>query len=91
MRNLEVYGEIVAIGEKITVETRFGPAKVAMAMLKDETGSIRLNLWRGQIDAVKNGDKIMLENAFVRTFREDMELNIGRDGRIIVLSQMGRI
>lgn len=87
MRNLEISGEIVYIGEIRDVETRFGPAMVAAAVLEDETGSIRLNLWRWQIDMVKIGYKIMLENAFVRTYRGNIELNIGRDGRIIVLSR----
>jgi len=87
MRNLDVSGEIVDIGEKREVETRFGLAMVAAAVLEDETGSIRLNLWRGQTDMVEVGDKIRLVNAFVRTFKGNIELNIGRDGRIIVLTR----
>jgi replication factor A1 len=91
MRNLEVSGEIVDIGEEREVKTRFGPATVVAAVLEDETGSIRLNLWRSQIEMVKRGDKITIVNAFVRTFRGNMELNIGGDGRIIVLYRSGRI
>jgi replication factor A1 len=91
MRNLEVSGEIVDIGEKREVETRFGPATVVAAVLEDETGSISLNLWRSQIEMVKRGDKITIVNAFVRTFRGNMELNIGGDGRIILLARRGRI
>jgi len=91
MRNLEVSGEIVDIGEKREVETRFGPAAVVAAVLEDETGSIRLNLWRSQIDMVKRGDRITVVKAFVRTFRGNMELNIGGDGKIIVLDRRRRI
>jgi replication factor A1 len=87
MRNLEVVGEIVDIGEKMEIETRFGPATITPAVLRDETGSIRLNLWRWQAGMVKKGDRIMLVNAFVRTFKGNMELNIGRDGKIIVLDR----
>jgi len=36
---------------------------------------------------VRRGDKITLVNAFVRTFRGNMELNIGQDGRIVVLDR----
>jgi replication factor A1 len=85
MRGLEVSGRIVSIGDAKSVETRFGPARVAQAVLEDETGRIVLNLWRDQIDAVKAGDTVRVENAFVRVFGERMELNVGRDGRIVVI------
>mgnify|MGYP001062551350 CR=1 FL=1 len=84
-RNLTVVGRITGIGDAQTVTTRFGPARVAAATLEDETGSIRVNLWREQIDRVKVGDMVRLENAFVRTFNYQNELNIGKDGRIVVI------
>jgi len=49
-------------------ETIFGPAEVAAAILRDEIGSMRPNLWRRQIDTVR-GDLIMLVNAFASSFR----------------------
>ena len=82
MRGLEVTGKIISIGEIRMVETKFGPARVAQAILQDETGSIILNLWRNQIDIVKTGENVITENAFVRKFRDQLELNIGRDGKI---------
>jgi len=45
MRELEIEGKITTIGEVKEVHTRFGPARVAAAVLENETGSIRLNLW----------------------------------------------
>ena len=89
MRNLKVVGRVVRIGQRKKVETRFGPAHVAAALLQDETGTIRLNLWRWQIDVVREGDLIMLVNAFARSFGGKTELNVGRDGRIIVLERRG--
>jgi len=89
MRNLEVIGRVISKGERKRVETRFGPADVAAAMLQDETGTVRLNLWRWQIDAVEEGDLIMLVNAFAGSFGGNIELNVGRDGRIIVLERKG--
>lgn len=89
MRNIEVVGRIVSMGERKRVETRFGPAEVAAAILRDETGSIRLNLWRRQIDTVREGDLVMLVNAFASSFGGVVELNVGGDGRIIVLEGKG--
>ena len=87
MRNIEVTAKIVRKGDTREVETRYGPAKFAWAIMEDETGSIRLNLWRHQIDRARVGDTVRLINAFVRVYRGEMELNIGSDGRIELLEQ----
>ena len=83
MRNIEVTGRIVSIGERRQVQTKFGPAEVATATLKDETGSIPLSLWRQQIDMVKEGDNVKLINAFTKVFGSKTQLNIGKEGEII--------
>lgn len=85
MRGLRIEGRITSIGEVREVNTRFGPARVATAVLEDETGHIRVNLWRSQIDSTKPGDMVRLINAFAREFGGIVELNIGKDGEIIVL------
>lgn len=82
MRNIEVTGKIVIKEDTKEVKTCYGPAKISWAILRDETGSIRLNLWRTQINAVIVGDVIRLVNAFVKVYGGKMELNIGSDGRI---------
>jgi len=87
MRDLTIVAKIAQIGEVQTVMTRFGQARVAAAVLEDETGSIRLNLWRDQIDKVRVGDSVRLENAFIRMFNNQNELNIGKDGKITVLGK----
>jgi len=87
MRNVEVTGTITEKGERKEVITRFGPALVCWATLRDETGSIRLNLWRGQIDAAQTGDTVRVVNAFVRVFGEKMELNVGADGKILAFGR----
>jgi len=88
MRNLTIIGKITRVEEVQTVTTKFGPARVAAATLEDRTGSIRLNLWRDQIDRVRVGDTVRLENVFVRVFNYQNELNIGKDGKIIVLNRI---
>lgn len=87
MRGITVTGKVVWKGDKREVKTRFGPATVSWAVLEDETGSMRLNLWRKQIDMVRVGDTVGLVNAFVRVYRDEIELSIGSDGRIEVLER----
>ncbi|MCK4352161.1 DNA-binding protein [candidate division WOR-3 bacterium] len=85
MRNIEVAGRITKIGERREVQTKYGPADVATATLQDETGSIQLSLWRQQINMVKQGDNVKIINAFVRTFGDKPQLNIGKDGQIVTI------
>jgi len=87
MRNLVIIGEIAEMGDARSIITKFGPARVATAILRDGTGWVKLNLWRDQIEKVKLGDTVRLENAFAREFGGWTELNIGSDGKITVLSR----
>ncbi len=92
MRNIIVTGQVTKKGDVRDVTTRYGPALVSWATIEDETGSTRLNLWReSQINAVRVGDTVRLVNAFVKTFGESLELNIGRDGKIEVLNRREKL
>lgn len=68
MRNMNITGTLKEVEKPVEIETRYGPAMLARAVLQDETGSVRLNLWRDQIDIAKAGDTVVLENAFAREF-----------------------
>jgi len=87
MRGFEITGKITSKGNIRTVQTKFGNSALCQAVLSDETGSITVNLWRNQIDLVKPGDTVRLENAFVRSFRDQLELNLGSDGKILVIEK----
>jgi ssDNA-binding replication factor A large subunit len=87
MRNMRITGRIKEISEPREISTRFGLANLATAVLEDETSSVRLNLWRDQIDVARAGDTVVLENAFAREFGGVVEVNIGADGKIAVLER----
>jgi len=59
--------------------------RVANATISDETGTIKLTLWNDQIDQVKVNDTIKIENGYVTSFRGEIQLNIGRYGKLSVL------
>lgn len=82
MRNMEIIGRLVEVGEPTQISTRYGLALLAKAKLRDHTGEIVLNLWRQQVDVAKEGDVVVLQNAFAREFSGVIELNIGADGKI---------
>ncbi|MHA1314893.1 MAG: hypothetical protein ACTSRB_13405 [Candidatus Helarchaeota archaeon] len=55
---------------------------VMNALVGDETGCILLSLWDDQISKVQKGFSYFLENAYLSTFRETLQLNISRKGSI---------
>lgn len=88
MEGLTVIGTIENIGDEQMIQTRFGRVRLAKATIRDETGSITLNLWRDQIDMVNVGDTVKLEGAFVKEFKGRVELNLSsRDSKIRVLKR----
>jgi len=87
--HITLVAKVIEMGQVRQVETRFGPARVATAIIEDETGRINLKLWRDQIDQAEVGHVIRLENAFAAEFRGVKEISIGRTGRITALSTVG--
>jgi len=83
MRGITVEGKIESITEPRTVNLRSGgTAQVADAIVSDETGSIKLSLWDDQINTVKQGDKVCIENGYTQEFRGQNSLNIGKYGKL---------
>ena len=63
MQNLTLIAKVV---QKSKVDMRGHPPKrYASAIIEDETGRIKLNLWRDQVDQVEEGDVIKIPKAFV--------------------------
>ena len=86
MRTVEVEGEVIDISSSREVSLRTGgQAKVADAILKDDSGTIKLSLWDNQIDQVTKGAKVKVTNGYINTFRGERQLNVGRYGKLEVL------
>ena len=86
MRTVEVEGEVIDISASREVSLRTGgQAKVADAMLKDDSGTIKLSLWDAQIDQVSKGARVKVTNGYINTFRGERQLNVGRYGKLEVL------
>lgn len=81
-----VEGVIDSVGEPRTVNLRTGgQAQVADAILKDDTGQIKLTLWDAQIKMVKQGSKVRIENGYTSTFKGENSLNVGKYGKLVVV------
>lgn len=85
MSNVSLQAKVIDISEVRRVRTRYGPRSVADATLEDETGQIVLSLWEKQIESVSVGDMIEIRGAFVTRFKDKLQLNVPRSGKIEVL------
>lgn len=83
-RQVNLIGKIMAKPPERSVSSRFGDVenRICEATIGDETGTITLVLWNENIDKVKEGDVVSIENGFIKIFRQSMQLNIGRYGKL---------
>jgi replication factor A1 len=84
--NASIDATITAISTPRDVNTVRGPSRVADATLQDETGTITLTLWGGEIEKYSVGQKIRITDGWVKEFRGKLQVSMGRSGRIEVLS-----
>ena len=61
MENVTIIAKVVTKSPVIDIKTK----KYCSAIIRDETGEIKLNLWRDQVEQVKEGDLIRVTGAFV--------------------------
>lgn len=59
--------------------------RVANATLEDSSGSITLVLWNDSIEQVKTGDKIKIDNGYVGEWQGNLQLTLGKFGKMSVL------
>ncbi|MHA2002673.1 MAG: GNAT family N-acetyltransferase [Candidatus Thorarchaeota archaeon] len=59
--------------------------KVADLTLADDTGSIKLVLWNDQIRQTKSNSSIRIEEGYVKSYRDELQLIVGKWGQIITL------
>jgi len=86
MRNVNVVAKVIEKSEPREVRSRYKDEtyRVADAIISDETGKIKLTLWNKQIDQVNVDDTVKIENGYIRSFRGEIQLNVGRYGTLTV-------
>jgi replication factor A1 len=87
MKRVEVEADVVDKGNPRQVQSRMSGEtfNVADVVVQDETGNIKLTLWNEQIDQVNVGDKIKIENGYVTSFKGEIQLNVGKYGKLTIL------
>jgi len=87
MRRVDVEAKVLEVSEPREVRSRYTGQtfKVAEATITDGTGTIKLVLWNEQIDQVNADDTVKIENGYIKSFRGEIQLNVGRYGKLTVL------
>lgn len=86
MRSVDIEANVTEKSTPREVLSRYKDVvhRVANAIISDGTGTIKLTLWNDQIDQVKVNDNIKIENGYITSFRGEIQLNVGRYGKLSV-------
>lgn len=88
MRKIIVHGEIIekAFAREVRSRRNWQTLTVTECTLEDESGDIVLMMWNEQIRQGSVGDKVRIENGYMKVYRGMRQLNIGKVGKLIKLS-----
>ena len=85
-KRVDIEAQVVEKESTREVQSRYKDEtyRVASAVVGDDSGNIKLTLWNEQIDQVRVGDKIRIENGYVTSFKGEIQLNVGKFGKLTV-------
>jgi replication factor A1 len=86
-RRVDIEANVIQKSETREVRSKFTNEafRVADATIEDETGTITLTLWNEQTEQVNVGDRVRIENGYIKSFRGELQLNSGKYGTLTVL------
>ncbi len=83
--NIELEAEIVSKDSEREINKYGRKLRVGNFTIKDDSGSITLVLWNEEIDKVKEGDKVKVENGYCNEWQGTPQLTLGKFGKLTVL------
>jgi len=83
--NVDVTVEVSSIEEPREFEKYGKTLKVANAMVKDDSGEIKMTLWNDDIEKVKQGMTLHITNGYASEFKGEKQLTTGKFGKFEVL------
>lgn len=83
--SIELEADVVSKDNEREINKYGRKLRVANFTLKDDTGSIVLVLWNDEIDKVKEGGKVKIENGYCNEWQGTPQLTLGKFGKLTVL------
>jgi hypothetical protein len=88
MKRVSLRARVAEISEPRSALTRLNDyVMFANVILSDGTSAVKLTLWNGRIKMVSVNDIVQIENAEVIVFKGELQLRMGRSGRLKVLDK----
>ena len=86
LNNVVLTAKIVELSEPRQINTKFGTTTtLTEAVLSDESGRMKIALWGQQSEGIEDGATIELKGGFVKEFKGESQLGIGRGGTIQIV------
>lgn len=77
--------KVKEIEEVRQVKTKFGMTSLTVAVLEDDTGVVKLNLWGSQSEGINEEALLEINNGFVKEFQGQKQISVGKTGSIKVV------
>ncbi|MEM3556147.1 MAG: DUF2240 family protein [Candidatus Micrarchaeia archaeon] len=87
MSGVDFVAEVVEVGAVNSFEKNGRMKQVASLFVADETGRIRVSLWNGNaslVERLKAGDKVKIEDAYIKEGFFGKEAHVDWRGRIVI-------
>ena len=59
-----------------------GKTRVRNGRLKDATGEVALVLWGAEVDLVQEGDRVRINEGWVKEYQGRPQISLGRNGKL---------
>ncbi len=76
--------EIISIEEPREFDKFGKKLRVANAMVKDDSGEIKMSFWNDDIEKIQPGAKLKIINGYVSEFKGEKQLTTGKFGKFEV-------
>ncbi len=82
----DLIAKVKEISEVKQVNTKFGTTlSLTTAIIEDDTGSVKLNLWGSQSEGIEEASVVEIKNGFVKEFKGEMQISVGKMGSIKII------
>lgn len=85
--NVDIEAEVVEVSAPREFNKFGRNLSVATAIIKDDSGTMKMSLWNQDIDKVKQGSRIKVTSGYVNEFQGEKQFTSGKFGKIEVLGE----
>ena len=83
--SVNIEADVISVGAPREMNKYGRKLRVANANISDASGSIVLVLWNDEIDRIKAGAKVKIENGYVNEWQGKSQLTLGKFGKMTIL------